>query len=389
MRAIIVVVVGALLTVQIVRTTAVAKAPTRAAIGARLWPSHPTILIDRTMAEIGARARVGGSLPPQTLRQVEDIARKAPLAPEPFLIKGALAQIERKPRLAEQLLVAARTRDPRSVPARYFLADRYLRTERTALALAEIAVLSRLFPEGRSQFGPALAAFARMPRAVPQLRSLFRSSPEMEPLVLSRLAEDVRNTDLILALWGGRQKIADPLATEWQSKLVNKLIEQGQFAKAFSVWRLFSGAGPSQRTVFNPGFRKMSNPPPFNWKFASSDAVVESAPGDRLQVIYFGRNDAILAEQLLLLPPGEYQLSMDIGGSVGEAAEIAWALTCVPGGNSLLRLPVVGKGRVMGRFSVAQGCSAQRLQLKGSAGELPESQAFTVGKLTLTRPAHT
>lgn len=386
-RATIVVAAAVLLAVQVVRTAAVANPSTSATLGARLWPSHPSILIDRTMAEIGARAARGQSLPPAILRRVDDIARKAPLAPEPFLINGALAQIRQQQELAERFFLAARTRDPRSQAARYFLADRYLRTGRTEQALAEMAVLSRLLPEATAGFGPALAAFARTPGAVPQLRNLFRSSPEFEPSVLSELAADAANADLVLALWSRTPSSTDPLAAEWRSKLVNTLVEQGQFAKAYSTWLRVAGVNDGRSTIFNPGFGKVSAPPPFNWKLASAGGVVEPLPGDRLQVIYFGRNDTVLAEQLLLLGPGRYRLDMDVSAPPGEGGEIAWTLTCLPAANAIFRLPVARKGMLSGSFSIPEGCPAQRLQLSGLPGDFPQSQEFSIGKLSLAKVA--
>ena len=383
-RAILVLIVGGLLAWQVIRTAIIADPSTRRTIAPRLWPSHPSLVINRTMAEIGAHAARGQTPPPATLRRVDEIARKAPLAEEPFLIKGALAQVRQQQQLAERLFVAARSRDPRSPAARYFLADRYLRTGRVAPALAEIAALSRLFAEARAQFAPALAAFARTRGAVPQLRSFFRTSPELEPLVLSQLAEDAGNADLILALWG-RGRAAENPAPEWQPKLVNKLIEQGQFAKAYGTWRLLAGVGEHPGTIFNSGFRKVAAPPPFNWTFSTAGGVVEPTPGDRLQLIYYGRDDSVLAEQTLVLSPGRYQLSMDVSGSLGAGSEIAWTLTCVPGKDSILRLPVDRKGRIAGSFAVPQGCPAQRLQLVAMPGEFPQSQEFTVGGLSLTK----
>ena len=384
-RAVIVVAVAVLLALQVVATALVADRSTRLTIAARLWPSHPALMINRTMIEIGAHAARGESLPPATVRRVEEIARKEPLAPEPFLIEGALAQVDQKQERAERLFAAARTRDPRSAAARYFLADRYLRTGRVAPALAEIAVLSRLYPEARAQFGPALAAFAQMPGSVPQLRSFFRSSPELEPLALFHLAEQSRNANLILALWGRRDGGADAAPPLWQPKLVNKLVEEGEFAKAHAIWRTVTNMPDSRGSIFNPGFAKISAPPPFNWAFGTAGGVVEPAPGDRLQVIYFGRNDAVLAEQLLLLPPGRYQLSTDISGPLGQGGEIAWTLTCAKRAEPIFRLPVAAKGRLAGSFTVPPGCPAQRLQLTGLAGEFPQSQEFTVGKLQLVR----
>ena len=386
-RAILVVVIGVLLAAQIVRTAVVTDDSARAEFAPRLWSSHPAVIIDRTMTEIGGRAAHGRSLTPEILRQVEQIAREEPLAPEPFLIKGALAQVEQRQELAEQLFTAARARDPRSVAARYFLADRYLRSGRTPQALDEIAVLSRLFPQGRASFGPALAAFAKTPGAVPQLRSFFHASPELEPLVLTTLADDANNANLILALWKGRGSGTNVETAAWQSKLVNKLVEQGAFAKAYSTWRRIAGVNDGQGTVFNPGFIKSIVPPPFNWSFAGVGGLVEPAAGDRLHVIYFGRADTVLAEQQLLLAPGRYQLSMDISNPPGEGGEIAWSLTCNPGTDAIFRLPIKQKGSLAGSFAVPQGCGAQRLQLTGSAGDFAQSQDLTIGKFSLTKAA--
>ena len=386
-RAIIVLAAAALLAMQVVRTALIADPSTRMTIAPRLWPSHPTLLTNQTMAEIGAHAARGEPPPPATLKQVDAIARKAPLAVEPYLIEGALAQVEGKEEHAERLFLAARIRDPRSAAARYFLADRYLRTVRIAPALAEIAALSRLYIEARAQFGPALATFAQMPGGVPQLRRFFRTSPELEPFVLAHLANDARNADLVLALWGRRP--VDPKAPppDWQGTLVTKLIQQGQFGKAYATWRLVAGIDRGAGTIFNPGFRKITAPPPFNWAFSATGGVVEPTPGDRLQVIYYGRNDAVLAEQLLMLAPGRYQLGMDISGPLGDGADIAWTLGCVPRPEPIFRLPINRQGRIAGNFSVPQNCPVQSLRLTALPGAFPQSQEFTIGRLSLIKEA--
>ena len=384
-RTIIVVAIAALLSMQVVGTALLADPSTRNTIAPRLWPSHPTLLTNRTMAEIGAHAARGQTPPPETLREVDIIADKAPLAAEPFLIKGALAQVEGQQEHAERLFLAARLRDPRSAAARYFLADRYLRTVRIAPALAEIAALSRLYSEARAQFGPALATFAKMPGGVPQLRRFFRTSPELEPFVLADLAQDARNADLVLALWGRRP--VDPKAPppDWQAALIRKLNEHGQFAKAYATWRLVAGIDRGAGTIFNPGFRKIPAPPPFNWDFATAGGVVEPAPGDRLQVIYYGRQDALLAEQLLMLAPGRYQVRMDVSGPLGEGGEIGWTLSCVPRPDAILRLPISRKGRIAGKFGVPQNCPVQSFQLTALPGPFPQSQEFTIRGLSLIR----
>lgn len=385
MRVIFVLVVAILFAFQVIRTATVAKPSHRATIGARLWPSHPSLLIDQTMAEVGAQAARGRPLEASTLRRVDEIARKAPLDPAPFLIKGTLAQTRGQEQLAEHLFIAARSRDPRSAAARYFLAERYLRIGQVTLALAEIAALSRLLPDMQAQFAPALAAYARMPGAVAQLRRFFKTSPELEPAVLATLAGDDRNADLILALWGNRQPGSDAAPPEWQARLIDKQVAAGQFALAYSTWARLAGAGAGRSSLFNPDFRKMAAPAPFNWKFDVSGGVIEPAPGGGIEVIYYGRNDTVLAEQLLLLAPGRYQLAMVISGPLGQGGEIGWTVSCLPRSEPILRLPVDRKGRLAAIFAVPAGCPAQRLALVANAGEFPQSQEFAVGGLSLGR----
>ena len=386
-RTVIVIGVAALVAMQVVRNALIADPSTRMTIAPRLWPGHPTVLTNWTMAEIGAHAARGQKPPPETLRKVETISNKAPLAVEPFLVEGALAQVEGRQEHAERLFLAARMRDPRSAAARYFLADRYLRTMRVSQALDEIAALSQLYIEARAQFGPALATFAKMPGGVPQLRRFFRTSPELEPFVLEHLSTDARNADLVLALWGRRPVDSKAPPPTWQGTLVRKLIDQGQFNKAYATWRLFSGVDRGAGTIFNPGFHKMPAPPPFNWDFSATGGVVEPAPGDRLQVIYYGRQDAVLAEQLIMLAPGRYQLAMEISGPLGDAGEIGWALSCVPRAEVIFRLPINRKGRIGNSFSVPQNCPVQSLRLMAIPGPFPQSQEFTIGRLSLTKEA--
>ena len=383
-RAAIVGLVGIIAAFQIVRSAVVEWPPTRASVGASVWSDHPAVITDRTMAEIGALARRGQRLPPELLATVALIARKSPLATEPFLIHGALAQSEGREKRAEGLFIEARSRDPRSEAARYFLADRYLRTGRMPEALVEMAVFTKLVPEATVQFAPALARFARTPGALPTLRQFFKGAPEFEPLVLNELALDGGNADLILALASDHRRPGQELPV-WQERLVNALVEQGRFEKAQSAWARLSGVR-SSGGLFNPNFEELPAPPPFNWTFATSGGVAEPSTGGRLQVIYYGRGDAILAQQMLLLGPGRYQLSMNVSGKLGDGSGIAWSVDCLPQNKAILTLPVgPATGNLAATFQVPQGCKAQRLKLSGSAGEFPQSVDFAVSKLRLAK----
>ena len=388
-RAIIIAVAGGLLAWQVIRTAVVESGSARETIGARLWASHPAVMTDQAMAEIGARAARGEPASGGTLRRVEEISEKAPLAPEPFLIKGAVAQVQQHQELAEQLFTAARSRDPRSLAARYFLAERYLRTDRIEPALGEMGALSRLM-HSADIFSPALAQYAHRPGAVPQLRRFFHASPEFERNVLSNLSMDPANLELILNLWSGGTEPAGPghSSPEWQTRILAQLVVKGDFKRAYLAWRRFAGVEQANGGLFNPRFRYLAAPAPFNWTFGSGGGLAQPAPNGQLEIIYFGSDDAVLAKQLLLLAPGPYRLSMEVKGDLDEANDIAWSIECFSQNQPLMRLRLgqhSSSARLEANFTVPGGCPAQMLKLSGFPGEFRKTTEFTVGNLQLTR----
>jgi hypothetical protein len=338
------------------------------------------------MAAIGDAAGRQQDLSPKILHQVQQYAAKAPLAPEPFLVHGALAQLAGRDSTAERLYVEARRRDPRSRAARYFLAERYLRTGRVEPALVEMAVLGGLTGTV-GVFVPALSAYARTPGAVPHLRRFFRSAPEFEPAVLADLAADTKNLDLVFALWSG--PLASPRSTQkdWQARMVAALANAGEFRRAHAAWRQFSGVGTVPTGVFNSEFRSSDAPPPFNWTFGSAGGLAQPAGRGQLDVIYFGREAAVLAQQLMLLEPGRYVLGMQVAGNIDPATELAWTIECVPQRRSILTLSVHRRssGRLQGEFAIPAGCPAQQLQLSGAPSDFTRATEFSLSRFELSR----
>lgn len=374
-------------TVQVGRTAAVAAFwELRPDLLTGIWPGHPDVLRSVAMAEVGDAAGRGQLPSQQTLQQLEQLARAAPLAAEPLLVHGAMALRAGDYRKAERLLIQARDRQPRSPAARYLLTDLYLRTGQSAAALAEISVLGRLIPGGTRQLAPALAAYADSPGAVAELKQIVSRYPELTEPLLSELAAKPENAEMILAIAEGSRPATEP--SPWQEKLVTGLVQRGDYSRAYSVWARLAGVRqPKARGLFNPGFGQSSAPPPFNWRFASSAGGVAEPGGNGLRVLYFGREDAVLASQLLLLSSGRYRLEMSVAGQTGEN-EIAWMLTCLPSKRQILKLPMnQGKGPTLsGEFSVpGEGCAAQRLELRGVGTEFPQSADFRLSGLSLRR----
>jgi hypothetical protein len=294
------------------------------------------------------------------------------------------AQLAGDQQVAERAFVAAKLRDGRSIPARYFLAEQYFRSGDAPSGLREIAVLARMVPNGVTSLAPYVAAYAKDPRNRPQLQSLFKSDPTLEQAALSTLAVDPRNADLILSL-------ASPSATvpQWSGVLIPTLVNARQYDEAYRVWsKMAHVQPPADGTVFDAGFAGSDAPPPFNWSLTSSTVgLAEGQPGGRLHAIFYGQEDGVLARQLLLLKPGRYRLTMRISGEPARAAALSWTLTCADSKVQLVSLPLsdLKKAASGVSFAVPANCAAQSLELTASAPEVAQQADVTISDFSLKR----
>jgi len=364
----------------VVRNAVVAQfAEVRPQRAAAAWPGHPEAELWSGLTGIAAATRAGEPVSPATLATMTDAARKAPLAAEPFLVRGVQARLAGNESLAGQAFHAAELRDGRSVPARYFLADHDLRSGNAADGLRQISILARMIPNGVVALSPFVASYAQDPRHWAQLRKLFRSDPNLGDAALSVLAADPRNADLVLQL--------APAAAApgiWGRQLVLTLVTAGDYAKAYQAWRRVNDPrGSPGALIYDPGFTDATAPGPFNWTLTSSSLGLAERRGGRLHVVYYGQDDGVLASQLLLLKPGPYRLAMQASGDAANARLLSWTVTCADSGGQLLKLGVAA--RADGVFTVPSDCTAQRLELAGSAPELPRTVDVTIGGLSLVR----
>lgn len=381
------IVLALLLAAELARlTVASAVAEDNPPRAARLAPAMPAALAAQTMAEVGQAAATGANPGAQTLEQLRTIAEAAPLRTEPFLVEAALAERAGKYDRAEQLLGQARLRDPRSAAARYLYADVAIREGKVVEGLTEMAVLSRLLPGASIQLVPALAQFARVPGARDKLLSILGENPQLKSPLLTVLAADPSNADLVLALAAQGTPLSDSDRRRWQSRLVGSIIAHGQYQQAYELWRRIAGLQDNVRPlVFNGDFRPLSAPQPFNWDVLASNAGFAELSNGNLRVLYYGRDDAILASELLVLPAGNYRFEAPVTGQLVPQA-LAWTLSCVGNATPLVQLQLAEAGRPAATFTVpASNCPAQRLQLVGQSQEMPQDSDVRLGPLQMER----
>jgi len=383
-RTIIAVVGAGLIAVQVVRTAVVeALADANPAMASNWWPAHPAVEVSSAMTAIARAAHDRKPVPPSTFAIMADAASKAPLAVEPFLVRGVQLQVAADGSGAQRAFEAAQWRDPRSLPAAFFLADRYLRIGDNSRGLNEVATLSRLAPNGAATLAPYVAAYARIPSNWPSLRQVFRANPQLAGPALFTLASSMATVPAVLALADLPVK---PGQAQWLPALMNTLLDAGEYARAREIWSRANGLR-SADLVYDASFRDKAAPPPFNWSLTSSAVgLAERQTGGRLHVVFYGQEDGILASQLLLLPPGLYRLSMQLLGDPSRAKALNWSIWCDKAASPIASVGLDRTGQGWG-FAIPAGCPAQWLKLSGASGDLSQQVDVNIGALKLERIA--
>jgi hypothetical protein len=384
-RRIIAALIAVLIAVQVVRNAAVlAFAERKPATAAQFWPAHPSTELSLAMMQIARAARDRRSVPASAFSLMADAAAKEPLAPEPYLVRGVQAQLAGDGRTAQRAFEAAQWRDPRSLPAAYFLADRYFRAGDAERGLRQVAALVRLAPNGAAAVGPYLAAYAANSANWPALRSLFRANPDLAERTLVTLASNIATVPAVFALADPHEKATD---AQWLAPLLNTLIFSGQYAEARAIWAKAIGlqAGSGQ-LLYDSSFSDRTSPPPFNWALNSSTVgLTERQPGGRLHIVFYGQEDGFLASQLLLLQPGAYRLSLQLFGDPARAHMLNWSVWCDKAIEPLASVTLDAAAARGWRFEVPAGCKAQWLKLSGTSGDMPQQSDVTIATLKLEK----
>lgn len=374
-----------LVAAQVVRNAAVTAwadfEPDRAA---KLWRGHPAVELSLGMTEIARAARQQKTAAPGVFAMIADAAAKAPLAPEPFLVRGVQAQLSGDSATAERDFLAAQWRDPRSLPAAYFLADYYFRRGAALKGLNQIAVLARLTPAGLQSIGPYTAAYAKNRANWPLLRTIFRDHPELEEVTLEALARDASNVDAALALADSAHRQLD---SPWVRTLLGTLVDNGQYGRARALWASISRVPLRQDLlVYDTEFAHPGPPPPFNWTLTSSTVgLAERERGGRVHALFYGQEDGVLASELVLLPPGSYRVTMQLLGDAAHAQSLSWSIRCDKTSAPLVTVTLDVAAARGWSFQVPANCPAQWLELSGASSDMPQQSDVTIRALRISR----
>jgi tetratricopeptide (TPR) repeat protein len=384
-RGLLVVVLALLLAAQVVRNAGVyALSELHPASAARLWAGHPSAEISLGLLEIGRASRARTAVSPASFDMIDDAARKSPLSPEPYLVHGVQARLSGDLAAAKADFLAAQWRDPRSLPAAYFLAEYYFRSGSPIEGLKQTAILARLSPGGMSTVAPYVAAYAQNRANWPQIRDMFRSQPTIEDDVLVALAQNPANADAVLALADANHGQSN---SPWVAVLLNSLVKAGQYSRARAIWASAAGVRlDSAGLIFDATFDHPKPSEPFNWTLTSSTVgLAERQPHQRLHAIFYGSEDGVLANELLVLSPGSYRMQFQLGPGALHPDAISWSLICDGSQQPFATITVDVAASRGWKFQVPPDCQAQWLQLAGRSADIAQQSDVTISNLTLNR----
>jgi hypothetical protein len=333
------------------------------------------------MAQIGTSVHEGSRIDKRSFDAIDEAAAKSPLSAEPFLVQGVRAQVSGDLERATEAFLAAQWRDPRSLPAAYFLANHYLRRGNAYRGLEQTSLLARLSPGGAAAAAPFVAAYAQDRSNWSTIRALFRSQPGLEDAVLSALARDPRNADAIMAISGPAHRTP---GSAWLATLLNSLVTAGQYSRARGIWSAVAGERTGSALIYDADFTSPQAPPPFNWSLTSSTVgLAERQPDSRLHLIFYGNRDGVLASELVMLAPGTYRLDLQLVGTPLRPELMLWSIRCDRKSEPVSSASLDTVARRGWTFAIPGNCPAQWLELSGRSGDIAQQADATLARLRL------
>ena len=338
-------------------------------------------------------------VPAPFLSLAERAAAQEPLAYEPLFVLSRSAADRGDLNGAIRLMEAARRRRPNHILTRLLLMSYYGSSGRYPDALREMDYSLRSSESVRTVVVPELVKTMRTVQGRRALVDVLARQPEWRPAFIVALqnqeALNVGEARELLAMLQARQPAGD-----WSAErdlYIAALVRAGQASDARALWlQGFPKAERERyRTLYNGDFAGAPRQSPFAWTLRDETAgraeISRLGAGAYLHVDYFGGQNVILAEQLLGLVPGTYQLAFNAKSDEGiKSGEFYWSVTCIPDGREVARVRLNAAQPAFRRFQAAftvapPGCSGQRLRLVAEAGDVATGYSAQISNMQLVR----
>lgn len=325
------------------------------------------------------------------------VLRRHPLEAGAVSLLASLRLIEGNTREADLLFRAAWKLDHRDAPTDLWLFKNALDERRFPEAFLHADAILRREPKIRERLFPALLAALDDPAAMGPFVERLRLGPGWRQPFFATSFTGPGQQRAAAVLWAIKDSGGAITKAEVEAYL-SALVAARRFEEAFLalILSLPSGEMSAAGGIFDGGFTGADTFAPFGWRLESgsggSAAIEATGPKDNsLRVDLFNPTPQTLVLQLLVLPPGTYELALRGRASSDEAAgALEWSVFCADTHQVLGTLPVAIQGddwqALKTSFTIApSGCSGQMLKLSSRAHDASGRTSLWFDDLVVTR----
>ncbi|HEV7660392.1 MAG TPA: hypothetical protein VGO55_11155 [Allosphingosinicella sp.] len=299
-----------------------------------------------------------------------DALRRDPTVVMAWRMLGVAAAARNQAARAARMFHFAGTLSKRDLPTQLYLIEERVQQNDIGGALRQYDATLRTSGASHEILLPILVSAIGNDGIVEPLAALLNSGPPWRRAFMERLAAGTPDPAGLVQLIQLTHGSASPEEKAQIATAMQAMINRRQFAPAMRVYQLLAAADSrGSQLLRNGGFDRPNPYPPLDWQLLSGVDVGGEQQSDRLRIHAASGSGGLAARQLLLLAPGNYEISADAGATDdARAARVTWTVQC--GGNDqgimLLEqdLPALsGRIRARASFSVPAGCGAQWLRL--------------------------
>ena len=237
---------------------------------------------------------------------------------EPLAINSINAFAIARPDQSAELLAAARSLNKRNETAGLLMLQSALQQADLAKIMSLVDELARVNPDLASRFVAALSQSLADERSIPILEQGLTKKPSWASAFWKSVPRDETSLANYLAL---RSRVRPPRDPAAERNLMNALVAGGQYAQAHALYEAIkasdAGSGDAPQRY-----------PPFDW-------AVTEAREHRARLTSSGEMDIFvergasgeLARKLIVIEPGQYRLSVELGPAQGTG-EVEAAFEC-------------------------------------------------------------
>lgn len=315
----------------------------------------------------------------QVSRASQAVLARTPLSERALALYGLSLEAHGQPEAAKAAMTQAASQNLSYALPHLWLYNRLLTEGDVAGALSQADVVLRSQSLFSDNFFPSFRDLLESPTAADALVSALEENPPWRTPFLVWMAKDPTSTAKATALVAELQQGDAPPKNDELAPLLNSLIAAGDYQQALFLWLrgLPNDRFATMDYLTNGDFRFPITKLPFDWSLSpvkGAEVSIASTSGaeNALRVqFYRGRVPFRNVAKLLVLPPGNYQLSgRERADNLETERGMVWKLTCAIPAAPLLAQTEPLKGNVSWQtfevpFEVpSTDCPAQWLRLE-------------------------